>query len=86
VKRSLHVWFEVTDCYKSVATKRQVKTENPSACAKINRKVCRSAMAAVLPVVPSSVDKVSINPIIQSITHKSHNKPLQVELFLMVEI
>jgi hypothetical protein len=36
-----------------------VKTENPSACVTVSD-------SAVLPVVPSCVYKVSINPIIQS--------------------
>jgi hypothetical protein len=33
------------DFYKSVARKRLVKTENPSACATVNCKVCKSAIA-----------------------------------------
>jgi hypothetical protein len=33
------------DCYKSVARKRLMKTENPSACGTVNCKVCKSAIA-----------------------------------------
>jgi hypothetical protein len=51
------------DCYKFVARIRLVTTENPSACATVNCKVCISD-SAVLLVVPSCVNKVSINPII----------------------
>jgi hypothetical protein len=62
------VRFEVTDCYKSVARNRLVKTDNPGVYAAVKYK------SAVLPLVPSSVYKVPINPIIQhktlSISHK----------------
>jgi hypothetical protein len=33
------------DCGKSVASIRLVRTENPSACATVNWKVCRVAIA-----------------------------------------
>jgi hypothetical protein len=45
-----------------------VKAENPSACAMVNCKVCRSAIVSHFPVVLRCVNKVSINPNIQSKT------------------
>jgi hypothetical protein len=45
-----------------------MKTGNPSACVTVNCKVCGNSGSAVLPVVPSCVNQVSINPIIQSKT------------------
>jgi hypothetical protein len=47
-----------------------MKTENPSACATVNREVCKitDSDVHVLPVVPSCVNKVPINPNIQSQT------------------
>jgi hypothetical protein len=45
-----------------------VKTENPSACIMVNCMKCGNSGSALLPVVPSCVNKVSINPIIQSKT------------------
>jgi hypothetical protein len=59
------------DCYKSVARIRLVKIENPSGCVTVN---CNS-YSAVLPVVPSCVNKVSRNPI-QNPPCKSRAKPL----------
>jgi hypothetical protein len=41
---------------KSVARIRLVKTENCSACATVNCKVCGNKGSAVLPVVPSCVN------------------------------
>jgi hypothetical protein len=55
-----------SDGYKSVAKIRLVKTEKPSACVTVKCEMCRSEIALLLPVVPSCVNKVSINPIIQS--------------------
>jgi hypothetical protein len=43
-----------------------VKTENLNVCVTVNYKMCRSAIALQLSVVPSGVYKMSINPIIQS--------------------
>jgi hypothetical protein len=40
------------DCDNSVARIRLVNTENPSACATMNYKACRSAIALYLRVVP----------------------------------
>jgi hypothetical protein len=40
-----------------------VKIENPNVCVTVNCKVCGNSNSAVLPVVPSSVYKVLINPI-----------------------
>jgi hypothetical protein len=40
-----------------------VKTENPSVCVMANCKVSGNSGSTVLPVVPSCVNKVSINPI-----------------------
>jgi hypothetical protein len=45
-----------------------VKTENPSACLMVNCIKCGNSGSAVLPVVPSCVNKVSIISIIQSKT------------------
>jgi hypothetical protein len=44
-KIRFQVWFEETDCYKSVAGIWLVKTENPSAYVTVNCDVCRSAIA-----------------------------------------
>jgi hypothetical protein len=52
------------DGYKSVAGIRLVKTENRSACVTVNCIKCGNSDTAVLPVIPSCVNKVSINPII----------------------
>jgi hypothetical protein len=41
-----------------------VKTENPGACVTVKCKACKIAIVLQLPVVPSAVCKVSINPII----------------------
>jgi hypothetical protein len=50
-----------------------VKTEEPSACGTVKRKVCRIAIARYLPVVPSCVNvEGAINPIIQSKTRLCH--------------
>jgi hypothetical protein len=56
-------------CYKAVARTRLEKTENPSACVTVNCKVCGNSSSAVLPVVPSRVYRVPVNPII-------HSKPI----------
>jgi hypothetical protein len=62
-----------------------VKTENPSACATVNRSVCRIAIELQLPVIPSCVNKLSINPIIQSRTRLvSHAHPIHVKIFFSV--
>jgi hypothetical protein len=45
-----------------------VKTENRIECVTVNCEVRKSAIALQLPVVLSAVDKVSINPVIQSKT------------------
>jgi hypothetical protein len=45
-----------------------MKTENPIVCVTVNCKLYRIAIALQLPVVPSCVNKVSINLIIQSRT------------------
>jgi hypothetical protein len=52
-KKGIRLWKEYfmydfklqLDDYKSVARTRLVKTENPSACATVNCKVCRPAVA-----------------------------------------
>jgi hypothetical protein len=49
------------DCYESIARIRLVKTEKPSACV-----TAQISDSAVLPVVPSCVNKMSKNPVIQS--------------------
>jgi hypothetical protein len=49
-----------------------VKAENPSACATVNSKLCRSATALLL-LASSYVNKVSSNPIIQSKTRHIRN-------------
>jgi hypothetical protein len=69
------------DCYKSVAKIRLAKTENPGECVTVNGKVCSLSDDAVLPVVPNCVNKVSINPIIQSKAWFLHHaQPLYVTL------
>jgi hypothetical protein len=72
----------------AVARIRLVKTENRSVCAALNCKVCRSAIALYLPVVPCCVNKVSINPIIQSKTRfTSHaQSPLHMTMYIMLDM
>jgi hypothetical protein len=41
----------IVSVLRSVARRRLVKTENPSACAKVNCKVCNSAIAPYLSVI-----------------------------------
>jgi hypothetical protein len=43
-----------------------VKTANPDACATVNWKVCKSAIALYLSVIKRLVTKVLINPIIRT--------------------
>jgi hypothetical protein len=53
-----------------------MKTVNPGACVTVKCKMCGNSDSAVSPVVPSAVNKVSINPIIQSKTRlTSHTQP-----------
>jgi hypothetical protein len=65
-KNTFCVLYLQWDCYKFVARIRLVNTENASVYVTVNCKVCRSAIALQLPVVPSGVYKWSVNPIIQS--------------------
>jgi hypothetical protein len=69
------------NCDKSVAWIRLVKTENPIACVTVNCKVYKLAIAQQLPVDPSTVYQVSINPIIQSKTRLvNHAKSVHVTI------
>jgi hypothetical protein len=62
-----------------------VKTENPSACVTVKCKVCKSAIALKLPVDPSTVCKMSVNPIIHSRTHLQVTRnPLHVAVFTRI--
>jgi hypothetical protein len=61
VERETHAQFEVTVRLLSVARKRQVKAENPSACAAVNWRKCEDQR-----LITSCVYKFQINPIIES--------------------
>jgi hypothetical protein len=78
----------MTDSYKPVARIRLVKTENPSACATVNCKVRGDSGSAVLPVVPSCVNNVSINPVIQYKTRLiSHaHTPVRGNIYIDVSL
>jgi hypothetical protein len=60
-----------------------VKTENTSACATVNCKVCRSAIALKLPVVPSCecIRCNKANHPIQNTSYKSHTNPYTWQYF-----
>jgi hypothetical protein len=54
---------------RSVARRQLVETENPSACAMVECKMCKSVIALYLSVIKrESVIEVLINPIIRTIT------------------
>jgi hypothetical protein len=53
---------------RSVARRRLVKTENPSACAAVNWKLCKSAIALYLNVIKRTCNPSKINPIIRNRT------------------
>jgi hypothetical protein len=63
-----------------------VEPENPSACATVNRKLCKSAKALYLSVIyTDSVTEVLINPIIRTRTrHFRHAYHLQVTIYFVV--
>jgi hypothetical protein len=65
-----------------------VKTENPSSCVTVNCKVYGDSGSAVLPVVPSCANKVSINPNIQSKTHpiSQAQTPVRVNIYIYIYI
>jgi hypothetical protein len=60
---------------------RLVKTENASACVKVNSKVGGNSGSSVLPVVPSCVNKVSIHPINQSKQTSTRDSIHKLRLF-----
>jgi hypothetical protein len=52
--------FEVLiSVLRSVARRRLLKTENPSACATVNWKVCKSAIALYLSVIKRTCNRSS---------------------------
>jgi hypothetical protein len=61
-----------------------VKTENLSACVTVDCKACGNSGSAVLPVLPSCLNNMSISAIIQSNNsfYKTRNKTLHVTIRL----
>jgi hypothetical protein len=93
-KKGLGLWKEdficdlklQGDCYNSVAWIRLVKSEKPNACVTLNCKVRRSEIALWLPGVPSCVNKLSINPIIQAKPRLiSHAPTLHLTVFSLLK-
>jgi hypothetical protein len=51
IKRRLNCYFKLVSVMRSVARRRLVETENPSARATVNCKVCKIAIALQLSVI-----------------------------------
>jgi hypothetical protein len=66
--------------FKSVARLQLVKAENTSACVTANCKVRRTATALYLIVVLSGMCKMSINPIIHSLSPPNNHSTLPVTI------
>jgi hypothetical protein len=66
----------VVSVLRSVSRRRLVETGNPSSCATVDWKVCKSAIALyglyLNVIVSECITKMLINPIIQTRTHHFH--------------
>jgi hypothetical protein len=58
---------------RSVARKRILETENPSVCATVNWKLCKSAMVLYLSAIKRTCNQVLINPIVRTRSRYFHH-------------